>query len=149
MISGPRKLFADHVRRRLAATLQLVVQESRSNIMSKTIASLLVVGTIVLTVSQDASAGRRNCRNGGGYYYNNTAAPVVTSPAPVSPAVAQNNSGGMTYRSYSYDPAPVAAMQGRAPAYSFRKPTMIQNPAPYMFRADRKMWGLAENPYNY
>lgn len=118
--------------------------------MGKTIASLLVVGTIVLMVSQDASAGRRNCRNGGGYYYNTTPAPVTTTaPAAPAPAVAQNNSSGTMYRSYSYDPAPVATMPGREPAYTFRKPTMIQNPAPYMFRADRKMWGLAENPYNY
>jgi len=119
--------------------------------MGKTITSLLVVGTIVLMVSQDASAGRRSCRNSGGYYYSNTAAPAATAPAPVAPApaVAQNNSSGTTYRSYSYDPAPVATMPGRASAYSFRTPTMERATAPYMFRADRKMWGLAENPYNY
>lgn len=112
--------------------------------MGKTIASLLVVGTIVLTVSQDASAGRRSCRNGSGYYYNYTAAPAATAPAP---AVAQNNGSGTTYRSYSYDPAPVGTVQSPAPAYTFRTPTM-ERAMPYMFRADRKMFGLAERPNN-
>jgi hypothetical protein len=116
--------------------------------MWKSIASLLVVGTIFLMVSQDASAGRRNCRNGGGYYYSGSAAPAATVAAPAAPApvVAQNSSGGTTYRSYSYDPGLSATTAGRA--YTFREPTMPRA-MPYMFRADRKMWGLAENPYNY
>jgi len=119
--------------------------------MWKSIASLLVVGTMVSVVSQEASAGRRNCRYAGGYYYSssNWATPAATVPAP-APVVAQNNNGGTTYRSYSYDPAPVAAVPApsTAPAYIFREPTMPRA-MPYMFRADRKMFGLAENPNNY
>jgi hypothetical protein len=97
-------------------------------------------------------ACRRNDRiDGQSGCLGRAAAPAATAPAPVAPApaVAQSNSSGTTYRSYSYDPAPVAAMPGRAPAYTFRTPTMERPAGPYMFRADRKMWGLAENPYNY
>jgi hypothetical protein len=122
--------------------IRLIFEEER--IMSKLISSVAVVGLIVLSVSQDASAGwRRRSRRAETYYAPApvvTMAPAASAPAAGAPAMAQSGSGS-TYRSYSYD-------SGTAPAYQVPTPNVNRQPsrAPSeanFFRADRKMHGLS------
>jgi hypothetical protein len=112
--------------------------------MFKLISSVTAVGLIVLSVTEDASAGwRRRCRNAETYYAPApvvTMAPAASAPADRAPAMAQSGSGS-TYRSYSYD-------SGTAPAYQVPAPNVYRQPsrAPSeanFFRADRKMHGLS------
>ena len=112
--------------------------------MFKLISSAAVVGFVVLTVTQDASAGwRRRCRQDETYYAPAPVvkmAPAASAPAAGAPAVAQSGSGS-TYRSYSYD-------SGTAPAYQVPGPNVYRQPArapseANFFRADRKMHGLS------
>jgi hypothetical protein len=112
--------------------------------MFKLISFAAVVGVVMLTVTQDASAGwRRRYRHGETYYSPApvvTMAPAASAPAARAPAMAQSGSG-TTYRSYSYD-------SGTAPAYQVPAPNVNRQPsrAPSeanFFRADRKMHGLS------
>jgi len=112
--------------------------------MSKLISTAAVVGVVMLTVTQDASAGwRRRCQQSETVWY--TPAPVVTTAPAASapavtpaPAVAQS-ANGSTYRSYSYNPAP--AYQAPAPNV-YRQPAQEPSQANF-FRADRKAHGLS------
>jgi hypothetical protein len=112
--------------------------------MFKLISSVAIVGLVMSTVTQDASAGwRRRCRDAETYYAPApvvTMAPAASAPAAGAPAMAQSGSGS-TYRSYSYDP-------GTAPAYQVPAPNVNRQPArepsqANFFRADRKMHGLS------
>jgi hypothetical protein len=123
--------------------IRLIFEEER--IMFKLISFAAVVGLVMLTVTQDASAGwRRRCRHDETYYAPAapavTMAPAASAPAAGAPAVAQSGSGS-SYRSYSYD-------SGTAPAYQVPAPYMSRQPArapseSNFFRADRKMHGLS------
>jgi hypothetical protein len=110
--------------------------------MFKLFSSAAIVGLVLLTVTQDASAGwRRRCRQSESVWYAApvvTTAPAASAPAPRAPAMAQSGNGS-TYRSYSYDSAP--AYQAPAP-YVSRQPAREPSQANF-FRADRKMHGLS------
>jgi hypothetical protein len=110
--------------------------------MFKLLSSLAVVGLVMLTVTQDASAGwRRRCRQDESVWYSEpvvTTAPVVNAPVAPAPAMAQSGNGS-TYRSYSYDSAP--AYQAPAP-YVYRQPAREPSQSNF-FRADRKAHGLS------
>jgi hypothetical protein len=102
--------------------------------MSKSIWSAAVVGLIVLTLSQEASAGRRHRRP---VWYAPSYAPVAVAPQAAAPATAQAPRGANSYRSYSYDSTPVYQAPA-APAYRSQAPSESN-----FFRADRKMHGLS------
>src|SRR5258708_4178687 len=108
--------------------------------MFKLISFVAVVGLVMLTVTQDASAGwRRRCRHDEMYYAPApvvTMAPAATAPAAGAPAMAQSGSGS-SYRSYSYDSGTAPAYQVPAPSV-YRQPSRTPSEANF-FRADRKM----------
>ncbi len=112
--------------------------------MLKLISSAAVVGVVMLTVTQDASAGwRRRCRYAETYYAPApvvTMAPAASAPATGAAAMAQSGSGS-TYRSYSYDSSTAPAYQVPAPNV-YRQPSRAPSEANF-FRADRKMHGLS------
>jgi hypothetical protein len=112
--------------------------------MFKLISSAAVVGVVMMTLTQDASAGwRRRSRRAETYYAPAPAvmmAPAAAAPAAPGPAMARSGNSS-TYRSYSYD-------SGTAPAYQVPAPNVYRQPsrAPSeanFFRADRKMHGLS------
>ena len=122
--------------------IRLIFGEER--IMFKLISSVAVVGVVMLTVTQDASAGwRRRSRRAETYYAPApvvTMAPAASAPAAGAPAVAQSRSGS-TYRSYSYDSGTAPTYQVPAPSV-YRQPSRAPSEANF-FRADRKMHGLS------
>jgi len=103
--------------------------------MLKFVAFSAIVGSIVLSFSQDASAAGRRCRRYTSVWY--VPAPVAaTVPAPRAPAVAQSGSGS-SYRSFSYDSGPTYI----APAPQYQ-PSLAPSQSRF-FRADRKVHGLS------
>lgn len=108
--------------------------------MYKFVSAAAMVGLLVLTVSQEASAGwRRRCRT---VWYPPVAAavpaPAASAPVVNSPAMARSGNGA-TYRSYSYDAGPAYRA---APGYSYSQPTLEPSQSRF-FRADRKAHGLS------
>jgi hypothetical protein len=122
--------------------IRLIFEEER--IMFKLISSVALVGLVMVTVTQDASAGwRRRCRRSETVYAPApvvTMAPTASAPAAGAPAMAQSGSGS-TYRSYAYDSGTAPAYQVPAPNLS-RQPSRAPSEANF-FRADRKMHGLS------
>jgi len=109
--------------------------------MSKYIWSIAVVGLIVLTASQEASAGRRHWRRRRSVWYAQPAvmapAPSYSAPAAVAPQTGATQVPNSGYRSYSYDPTPVYQAPA-APAYRQLPPSERR-----FYRADRKAHGLS------
>ncbi len=109
--------------------------------MSKFVSIAAALALLVLTVSQDASAGWRRCRRQTVWYAPATvAAPApVASPPPVNSQAVPRTANGSTYRSYSFEPTTVAP----APApYTYSQPTLAPSQARF-FRADRKAHGMS------
>jgi hypothetical protein len=102
--------------------------------MSKSIWSAAVIVLSVLTLSQEASAGRRHRRS---VWYAPSYAPVAVAPQAAAPAMARAPGGANSYRSYSYDPTPVYRAPA-APVYRAQAPSESR-----FFRADRKAHGLS------
>lgn len=108
--------------------------------MLKLISTAMVVGLLVCTVSQDASAGRRRCRQHDTVWYSpapvTMATPAGSAYQENAPAMAQSGNG-YSYRSFSYDSSPNVQMQTARP-YRTVAPSESR-----FFRADRKMHGLS------
>jgi hypothetical protein len=116
--------LADLARRRLAAKVKLFVQEFRRKIMWKSVAAVLAVGTIMLTTTQEASAGRRACRRRACYYSYNQA-PVMVQTAPVAPAYKAPAPAAVP-APVDLAPAPPVVMAPDAPAPTKRAPAIAQ-----------------------
>lgn len=96
--------------------------------MLRTLASVLVVGTIVLSTTQEASAGRRAWRRQACYYSYNQA-PVMVQTAPVVrvySAPARAAVPAAVPAPVDLAPAPPVALAPDAPAPAKRAPAIAQ-----------------------
>jgi hypothetical protein len=108
--------------------------------MSKLILPAAVLATMALVAADSASAGWRRAYRRG-YYAPAPATTYYTpAPAPAAPAAGAPVASAPTYRSYSYEPAPI-----NGGTYSPGQP-YVQPHEPsqaHFYRADRKMHGLS------